>query len=121
MRTHMYNELCHLRKHYGVCRPVFWHNELEYGCNEHLKYMLFHKICQHAPNSMLNGAFECVASFSYHTGVSNETALTKLLYDNIVHSHDHLKLILEADYIAAAIGGADINGGREYYLCIRGY
>jgi len=117
----MYNELCHLRKHYGTHHQVFWHNELEHGCSEHLKYMLFHKICQHAPISMLNGAFECVTSMSYHARISDEIALSRLLYDNIAHSHDHLKLILDANYLAGSIGGTDANGGYEYYICIRGY
>ena len=120
MRHDSYNQICHLRRHYGVYRPIYWHNELEHGCHEHMKYMLFHKICQHAPQSMLNGAFECVGHMTFHEQISEKEAVDRLLFDNIAQSIDHLKLILEAKYIAMSYGC--INGDRyNHYICIRGY
>ena len=84
--------------------------------------MTYHKICQHAPKSMLDGAFECVASMSYYNQhLIDKEAIDRLLYDNLLHSKEHTQLILKAHYIAASFGCIENGENLEYYLCVRGY
>lgn len=121
MRHNIYNELCNFRKRYGAYKNVFWHNELEHSCHEHIKYMVYHSVCQHAPTILLNGAFECIASHTCDNLISDDEALGILLYDYIGHSKEHTQLIRNANHIAGAIGHIERCCKQEYYLCIRGY
>ena len=121
MKTHLYNEICQFKKNFGRHEQTFWHNDLEKDCDKHVSYMAYHQICQHAPDIILNGAFECVAYSFYYHNISNEVAINRLLYDNLAHSINHMNLILNSHHFAAAHRKINTDNGAKHYLCIRGY
>jgi len=121
MKSFLYNEICHFRKHFGNHNMIYWHNDLENSCQSHVQYMGYHQVVQHAPQAFLDGAFECVAGSTYYYNMDNNQAIIHLLYDSIAHSEKHMNLVMNAKYIAAAYKRVDTEHLNKHFLCIRGY
>ncbi len=84
-------------------------------CKLHCLYMARNFNIEHTPDYFLCGKAEIVGANSYRH--NDESTIRFLLYEKIANSPGHLKILLEAEYLAHYFYISHYVG----YLCIRGW